>query len=243
MPGDDTALGVDPERMLNRRWFDELRRDWVGHGIIPAKMDALVVIPVVRIALPVPRQPNRVWGLLEATIEEQLGMHPPLDAAEHHLGKLTVEGRTDLSLDPRRVDDDARGRCGLASDDSGRGCEQRYREQRSRAHHSPRFTLLGASAGRVENEHRIGGLYFVVRGGGPDQASVLDPQSTVGRNRDSLATYARIRAGIDLYAVAGDCDLRCDRFAPREGERPASSSRRGGEDVKRWSRVGPTGGH
>src|ERR1700736_4987293 len=97
--------------------------------------------------------------------------------------------------------------------------------------------LLGAGAGRVENEDRIRCLYFVMRGGGADETAVLKAQSTIGGNLHSLATYARIRAGIDFDAVPRDCDSRRDRGAPWEFDRPSRGTRRSGENVRRCSGV------
>ena len=95
------------------------------------------------------------------------------------------------------------GRYRLTADKPGRVWKQRRCKQASRVHHSPRLVLLGASGGGVEDEHRIRGLYFVVRGVGADQVSVLEPQSAGGGDLDSFATHARKWAGVDLNAVAG----------------------------------------
>ncbi|HEX4675982.1 MAG TPA: hypothetical protein VH209_11680, partial [Steroidobacteraceae bacterium] len=109
---------VHPERVLNRQRFDKLARDRVGYRIIPAEVEPVVVVSVVGISLPVPRQPNGVRWVLEAAVEKELGMNSVLDASEHHLGELAVERRTDLSLNLRRVDHNARWQHGLATDNS-----------------------------------------------------------------------------------------------------------------------------
>ena len=63
--------------------------------------ERVVVVAVVRLALPVARQTAGVRRLLEAAVAQQLGVQAELDALEHELEELAVELRADAVLDLR----------------------------------------------------------------------------------------------------------------------------------------------
>ena len=96
---------LDAQRMLDLLLARRTR--WrIGAGLIPHEPNAIVVA-IVGVALPVPRQAARVRRFLETAVAQQLGVQAELDVLEHELGELPVEPRADRVLDGRRVDRDA----------------------------------------------------------------------------------------------------------------------------------------
>jgi hypothetical protein len=97
------------------------------------EVQPVVVIAVVRIAIPVARQADRVWRRLEAAVPNELGGQTGLDALEHELEKLPVQQRTDGAPDGAGIDRDT-GACGRlrtsrsesAGDDAGDRCQWKH---------------------------------------------------------------------------------------------------------------------
>jgi len=79
---------------------------WIEHFRVPMKVQPGIVIPVVRVALPVTRKPDRIGSFIEAAIAHQFGTQPALHSLEHELIELTVQQRADLTFDFRRIDGD-----------------------------------------------------------------------------------------------------------------------------------------
>ena len=99
-------------------------------------MDAGVVVSIVGIPLPVARQADRVRGLFEAAVAQQLRMQAELDVLVHELGELTIQAGTDVVFDRRRVDRDRRFVTGLPARRSGEGQREYWHEEVWRAHSS-----------------------------------------------------------------------------------------------------------
>src|SRR5215471_1933976 len=66
---------------------------------IPREMHGAIIVSVVGITLPVSRQSQCVWLLIETSIAGQFRGEPAFDVLEHELRKLAVESRTERVLD------------------------------------------------------------------------------------------------------------------------------------------------
>jgi hypothetical protein len=120
---DDAVARLDAQRVLVRLLLIKtghfLPGGRVRVGRVPGEGQAVVVVAVVRVALPVAREAGGVRGLLEAAVAEQLGVQPALDALVHVLQELAVEQGADAPLRARGVNADARAgrlRRGLCRD-------------------------------------------------------------------------------------------------------------------------------
>jgi hypothetical protein len=110
VPLDHAVARVDPERVLDGFRVELVEPDGEGDRVVPVKALVVVVDAVVGIALPRPRQADRVRRLVEAAVAYQLGGEPALDALVHVLDELPVEPRVDPALELRGVHHHARRR-------------------------------------------------------------------------------------------------------------------------------------
>src|SRR5437773_11555769 len=94
-------FGVFVQKFISRR---------IVNGIIPDEMQARIVVAVIGVALPVTRQPDRVWHFFKTSVADELGGEPTLDALEHELVELPVELWADFPFDPFGIDNHAGGR-------------------------------------------------------------------------------------------------------------------------------------
>jgi hypothetical protein len=67
-------------------------------------MEDRVVIAVVRITLPITRQPNGVGSAVKTAVLHKFGTNSALDTSKHKLIELTVEGWTDFTFDRGCID-------------------------------------------------------------------------------------------------------------------------------------------
>ena len=75
---DDPVGQLDPERVLDRLLFEEVERDGIGNLRVPAKAQPVVVVAVVRMALPVTGESDVVGRLLETAVGTSSADNPPL---------------------------------------------------------------------------------------------------------------------------------------------------------------------
>src|SRR5208282_5759031 len=89
---------IDAQRMIgNVRLYRAAW--WIEYFRIPVKVQPGIVIPVVRVALPVTRQPDPIGSFVEAADAHQFGTQSALHSLEHELVELTVKQRADLTFD------------------------------------------------------------------------------------------------------------------------------------------------
>src|SRR6266478_185300 len=84
--------------MLGRRAF-EIVADYMVDRIVPAEMQPRIIVAIIRLSPPIPRQSNRVRCLVETSIADQLRGQPPLYAFKHEFIKLAIKQRAYLTLD------------------------------------------------------------------------------------------------------------------------------------------------
>jgi len=98
----DAIAGLNLQRMV----FAFYR--WISRLIVPMERECIVVIPIVRIAIPVARKTDDVGRLFKAAVANQLRVQTTLDAFEHKLKELAVEQGTDMVFNLARIDRDRR---------------------------------------------------------------------------------------------------------------------------------------
>src|SRR5258707_1407182 len=89
--------------MLGRRAF-EIVADYMVDRIVPAEMQPRIIVAIIRLSPPIPRQSNRVRRLVETSIADQLRRQPPLHAFKHKFIKLAIKQRAYLTLYLIRTD-------------------------------------------------------------------------------------------------------------------------------------------
>jgi hypothetical protein len=104
---DDPVGQLDPERVLDRLFLEEVVRDGIGDGRVPGKGEPVVVDAIVGVPLPMAGEAHVVGRLLEAAVLEHLGGQPAFDPFVHELEELAVEPLVDAAFDLCGVDDDA----------------------------------------------------------------------------------------------------------------------------------------
>ena len=112
---DVARLDLDSKRVAVDQALG-LRRVRIGDIARPRERDAVVVDAVVRITLPVPRQPKRVRRFLEAAVPQELGMQAALDVLVHELHELAVQRGADVAFDLAGIDRDLNGRARPAAE-------------------------------------------------------------------------------------------------------------------------------
>src|SRR3974377_820712 len=81
------------------------RPGWrVKHSRVPAKVQNRIVIPIVRITLPITRQPNGIGSAIKTAILHKFGTQSALHTSIHELVELTIEDWTDFAFDRGRID-------------------------------------------------------------------------------------------------------------------------------------------
>src|SRR6266481_2183125 len=97
--------------MLGRRAF-EIVADYMVDRIVPAEMQPRIIVAIIRLSPPIPRQSNRVRRLVETSIPDQLRGQPPLHAFKHEFIKLAIKLgayltlyliRTDINVGRKRI--------------------------------------------------------------------------------------------------------------------------------------------
>src|SRR6266478_2708200 len=89
--------------MLGRRAF-EIVADYMVDRIVPAEMHPGIIVAIIRLSPPIPRQSNRVRRLVETSIADQLCCQSALHAFEHEFIELAIKQRAYLTLDLIRTD-------------------------------------------------------------------------------------------------------------------------------------------
>src|SRR5437868_15348973 len=65
----------------------------IEYRAVPGEGDAIIIVPIVRIALPIPRESDRARCLLEAPAPDQLRVPAALDPLHHEFEELAVGHR------------------------------------------------------------------------------------------------------------------------------------------------------
>src|SRR5918911_872198 len=88
----------------------------ISSRLVLTKREAVIVVPVIRVTLPVSRQSDGIHGFLKAAVTNQLSVQTVLDSLEHELHKLSVEQRADAAFNLARVNLDSRRERSLLAD-------------------------------------------------------------------------------------------------------------------------------
>jgi hypothetical protein len=105
---DSMPLAVFFGKLYAQRVFCSLSRKvvpgWIVNRIVPSKMQPGIIVAIIRLSPPIPRQSNRVRRFVETSIADQLRCQSALHPFEHEFIELAIKQRAYLTLDLIRTD-------------------------------------------------------------------------------------------------------------------------------------------